>query len=1011
MVATVQAEKQILWHPRSQSKFVVGGSSQISLYEWAPEQSEIRHLSSRSDLSFMKCFAWSPDTAFDDLFAVGLVSGRRQQGWLAIMCLSSGPVAALPVRNSRSCNTLAFCQTDPNYLAVGLDKVRGDPSLIVWDVQTQDVGPRADPRMLQQHAPTEVVSALSFLPQSTCLLLAGMSFRWFRLFDLRSPTKVSGIATNVIDPHQVACCGDGTVTIWDIRKTRRTYGSGISGAVNAADTSEGERSRDSSQSRVPRRSWTNLPWTAPGFGAGVGISEFQDPSSVVLADTRKTKHFGRPLASFALVPDTHPFSATTEAMVVTRDGDLELYALHDTPKQSTWSSRGDLVIGAGLSCKIFPGFQDQGNPSHPSDVSTDRIGEEPIPFGNGGVDGSLVSRRGANEFPALLTACVADRGQYKLQTYSPASFGQYPLKTSPTRPEATSHYERSVERLSQGQDGERIQLKVPTEKNSLRNRKSASCTIQRVVEDDVSMAMRTRAIRGYGVSNAVYNAKLTRTDPFGRNGLSELWAWILHSRGLLCFPTSRIHGYDFSNQGLQGIWDGFPAPPRAAAARNKSTISLPAELHSTSFETTAADTNSSGTPSPTDFPGLLGVSSQTTEDVFYGDFDGAVGLLLSRQNPARLPLSPSLRTKKTKRRQFALQLCGWSLADEDLSSVIQKWEREGQFTRAACWLVFTKQYTKALEVLMRSEDETHHLIAGTLAALVPGGSKSSELHELSERLIVRLLDPYVRAMLTQLTSKDWTDVLEEEALPLRERLAISFQFLEDRALSSYLHRTVERLISRGDIEGLIITGLTPSGMHILQSYVDHTGDVQTAAILSSYVCPARFQDPRAEMWQEAYRDLLDGFKLFHHRVNFDIGRGQILQEAVRNGDLPPTYEWVPRHMLIRCNYCSKPVNPSDASAPSNNRVTACPNCDRALPRCCVCLMTLSVVPDSRRNANLLKSHSASKDTIEDAIIICQTCRHGGHASHILEWFFGEEGAGSHGICPVAECNCRCGDEL
>lgn len=49
-----QAEKHLLWHPRRQHKFVVGGGSQISMYEWAADRSEIRHLSSQSDLSFMK---------------------------------------------------------------------------------------------------------------------------------------------------------------------------------------------------------------------------------------------------------------------------------------------------------------------------------------------------------------------------------------------------------------------------------------------------------------------------------------------------------------------------------------------------------------------------------------------------------------------------------------------------------------------------------------------------------------------------------------------------------------------------------------------------------------------------------------------------------------------------------------------------------------------------------------------------------------------------------------------
>ncbi|ORZ36254.1 hypothetical protein BCR44DRAFT_1389309 [Catenaria anguillulae PL171] len=32
---------------------------------------------------------------------------------------------------------------------------------------------------------------------------------------------------------------------------------------------------------------------------------------------------------------------------------------------------------------------------------------------------------------------------------------------------------------------------------------------------------------------------------------------------------------------------------------------------------------------------------------------------------------------------------------------------------------------------------------------------------------------------------------------------------------------------------------------------------------------------------------------------------------------------------------------------------------------------------------------------------CQTCRHGGHAGHILAWFE------RHTRCPVADCDCKC----
>lgn len=187
-----------------------------------------------------------------DLLRLETTKSAKSQG------LSSGPSVTLPVRNSRSCNALAFCSVDPNYLAVGLDKVRGDSSLVVWDIVTAtpalsvkspsqltfnvappgslprphpviargEVAPRTDPRVLQQLASAEIVSSVSFLPKSTALLLAGISHRWLRLFDLRAPSpvvftaasKVHGIATDPFDPHRIASYGDNVTTIWDARR-------------------------------------------------------------------------------------------------------------------------------------------------------------------------------------------------------------------------------------------------------------------------------------------------------------------------------------------------------------------------------------------------------------------------------------------------------------------------------------------------------------------------------------------------------------------------------------------------------------------------------------------------------------------------------------------------------------------------------------------------------------------------------------------------------------------------
>jgi len=209
-------------------------------------------------------------------------------------------------------------------------------------------------------------------------------------------------------------------------------------------------------------------------------------------------------------------------------------------------------------------------------------------------------------------------------------------------------------------------------------------------------------------------------------------------------------------------------------------------------------------------------------------------------------------------------------------------------------------------------------MAGTLAALTPATSQGplpAEQQQHYDRLIMRLEDPYFAALLRHLALGDWGEVLEDEALPLRERLAIALQFLEDDALTRYIRRTAESASAQGNLDGLIVTGLTKKGLDLLQSYVDRCGDVQTASILGAFVHPHVIRDPRAERWIDAYRDILDGWKLFYHRVQFDIERGKLIQGTSEPGK--PIEEVVPKQILIRCNYCNKSLSSSQNTNPVN----------------------------------------------------------------------------------------------
>jgi len=74
----VQLDKRLLWHPRQGNKFIVGSNSQITLYEWAAQYPEIRHITSQHDLHFMKVRGGAfLDSFLNNLSVFCVVAGPR----------------------------------------------------------------------------------------------------------------------------------------------------------------------------------------------------------------------------------------------------------------------------------------------------------------------------------------------------------------------------------------------------------------------------------------------------------------------------------------------------------------------------------------------------------------------------------------------------------------------------------------------------------------------------------------------------------------------------------------------------------------------------------------------------------------------------------------------------------------------------------------------------------------------------------------------------------------------
>lgn len=187
-------------------------------------------------------------------------------------------------------------------------------------------------------------------------------------------------------------------------------------------------------------------------------------------------------------------------------------------------------------------------------------------------------------------------------------------------------------------------------------------------------------------------------------------------------PTPRLHGYDFSYHGLLGIWESFPPidgnsqshrpiPPDETPLAIQRSLLL--DLPVADARHKRAGSNGSR--------GHSARREQSPADDLHGNWSAALATLASRRSIDRWSWKSPVPTSKLVARQVALQICGWSLREEEigasikrlvflsyflevhLSTYMHRWEKDGKLSKAACWLVFIGQYGKAADLLMRSD--------------------------------------------------------------------------------------------------------------------------------------------------------------------------------------------------------------------------------------------------------------------------------------------------------------------
>ncbi|GAA5903242.1 Sea4p [Sporobolomyces salmoneus] len=1023
-----------------------------------PTSSNFRSLSVVTELPGLRTFAWYPSQSDQPLIAAGLTTGRvllvklRSQDSGSKQSQSATGngtnVVQINVRHSRPITATAFSNSQPGLLAVGLEKGRGE-SLLVYDISATaralDGGatsspsqPRGfslhrensqrgranspaitgnstsgtlDPHPLLSVGSSELINSATFLsspsgpsPSSTsALLAAAMANKWLRIYDLRSPPStvtswgsrsVYGLSANPFNSQQFVSHGDdGIVRLWDLRKPMDpllSFSEAEAGAVPSGSRRNGGSvkplaeinwdpqrrgilatlEKDSSFVRVwnlvdgpgPRLmghqqstsgemeaslSELTMEGRRPAWEAKEEEAAQEMLRMPIVLDDRRSHSFSQPLSSFAFAPSKDP-SAPIRIVGLSRDSPgpgtmghrLELESFPH-PVQFDFLERG-ILTSSSSSLSHFSSF----HISTESSTGFDSPDDHPHPH------------------------------HQHSQPLSPRSV---PLSIDPTltaRGRGLSLANSLVDRNA-----------TPRPTTQLQRQASTDAPLQDLVDEepdintlaeDMSVLLRQRVVSGYG-ADAHRNVGLCEAS------LAEFWRWIGRAQALS--GNSCLNDYDFRYRGVLRILHGFPLSSGASGT---------------------------STPRSSDRRPNSSRSHRRPDDSYLktAAFDAACSQLVVRRKLEHVFAISSSAFKD--QRKLALQVCGieWELPVE---VVCADFEKSGEYEAAAKHAFFSGQLEKSMNYLRLCKDRELRMLAPILAAYLAQRNSSRDGSESTYAELCQSLSlstdidvPWVRALFAFLASGEWREVGNEMGLPLRDRVAVALRFLSDSELVSFLKELENESLSFGDLEAVLLFGLRNDGLTLLSNYVDRTSDVQTAALAYSFVSPGLIRnDLRVIRWIETYRSQLDQLRLWTDRAKFDSARGVRARAAMEQSRLagkPAEANEVanmlrriaPAQVVVRCHFCSTNVGPQSAGRGNEysrmgsgvaGKSTLCPSCSKQLPACSICLTRPSIHAFEVNGSSMLAW--------------CSRCRHGGHATHLLEWFERSE------VCAVAGCDCRC----
>ncbi|EXJ85532.1 hypothetical protein A1O1_05896 [Capronia coronata CBS 617.96] len=862
-----------------------------------------------------RAFDWHPVN--EELVVVGQAGGEAT---LLNIAESQQDSLSFQVRSQRLCNSVAL--NTQNLLAAGLDKVRTDFCLNIWDFNQRLPAPGSkgfsknysDP--LHKLASGEPITSLKFFQDDPHLLVAGVKGQFVRLYDLREPSVGNGLqfATRCVhnlaidwrDENYFASCyptNDPSICIWDRRMISR---------VNAPHLSFGGGSNSDNRQPEVSLELKNVI-ESPGTIWSLRFSKAERGCLGVLSSTGHMK----------------VFNITKDFMNDTRNVE------QDTGNDLSWETTAPHDVFLDRAQEVAKSYS---RPSVQHDeksrivsfdfmTSTTKSGQSKIL----GLDGyGSIRVTSTNPLP-------------EPTAFSSVGFlckGELVVGRPAAEPLEPSHTLEQIRRHAQPRNVLKQAFKQSRQnKAALDKRKMSSLDDQAwhadlgYYEKDVPLAdiltlmsaQRLRCKAGY-----LLDPSRNKAIASDSHWLQSFWAWVERATKISRNGNMTQDNFDFSYIGVCGLW------MEDIKGKNRT----------------------------------LGPSSNQMAKT--------IESLVRRLNIAPVKGSPS---EYAANRQLCLHSAGLAWSYEELETMVKRLVAQNQHTKAAALAMFALERKLAYKAL-RSKNSTQSL--KMLAMAIAGaarrrngdetGTTTGEESDAQDdwadtiaSLAEDLTDPYARAILAYVKTGDWANVAREGSLPLKYRVCVALRHFDDDALTRYISQATQNAVEEGDIEGIVLTGTgTQQGFDLMTGYIQRFGDLQTAVLALAPTIP-RYVDGekvvrKFDGWKNTYRNMINSWNLKFERVRFDIACQKAAVDEGGRRLIPPAKQQV----RLVCGFCAQSIahtaGTNGDSGPGNKVVetaqhpltkekaaaigTVCPNCGRHLPRCGVCDFWLGVPDES-----------------------------------------------------------------